>query len=55
MNFVIRLPVSTNWKSGTYNFILVIIDRFIKIVHYKPVIVTINALGLSKVIFNMVV
>ena len=49
------LPVSTDWKDKTYDSILVIIDRLTKMVYYKPVKVTINALGLAEVIFDMVV
>ncbi len=30
MDFVIRLPVSTNWKGETYDSILVIIDKLTK-------------------------
>lgn len=55
MDFVTELPISTNWKSDSYNFILVIINRLTKIVHYEPVKVTIDAPGLAKVIFDMVV
>ncbi len=50
-----RLPVSTNWKGNTYNLILVIIDRLMKMVHYEPVKVTIDALGLTEVILDVVV
>lgn len=35
--------------------ILVIIDQFTKIVHYKPVKITINAFGLIKVIINKII
>ena len=55
MDFVIRLPISTNWKSKSYNFILVIIDRLTKIVYYESVKVIVNAPELAKVIFNIVV
>ena len=55
MDFVNGLPVSTDGKGETYNSILVIIDQLTKIVHYKPVKVTINNSGLTKVILNMVV
>ena len=55
MHFVIGLPVSTNWKSESYNSILVIVNRLIKIIHYEPVKVTINAPGLAEVIFDVVV
>ena len=55
MDFVIGLPVSTNWKGKTYDSILVIVDRLIKIVHYEPVKLTIDAPGLAEVIINVVV
>ena len=55
MDFVTGLPVSTNWKGETYDFILVIVDWLTKMMHYKPVKVTIDALGLAEVIFNVVV
>ena len=55
MDFVTGLPVSTDWKSKSYDSILVIVDRLTKIVHYKPVKITINAPGLAEVIINVVV
>ena len=55
MDFVIGLPVSTNWKGETYNSILVIVDRLTKMVYYEPVKVTIDASGLAKVILDVVV
>ena len=55
MDFVTRLPVSTNWKSETYNSIFVIVDPLTKMIHYKLVKVTIDAHGLSEVIINVVV
>ena len=55
MDFVIRLPVSTNWKGDSYDSILVIIDWLTKMVHYKLVKVTINAPGLAEVNLDMVV
>ena len=55
MDFVTGLPLSSNWKSASYNSILVIVDRLTKMVYYKPVKVTINALGLAEVIIDMVV
>ncbi len=54
MDFVTRLPVSTNWKGETYDSILVIVNRFTKIVYYELVKVTINALGLAEVIIKVV-
>ncbi len=55
MDFVIGLPVSTNWKGETYDSILVIVKRFMKMVHYEPVKVTINAPALAEVIIKAVV
>ena len=55
MDFVIGLPISTNWKRESYDSILVIIDQFTKIVDYEPVKVTIDAPGLAKVILDLVV
>ena len=55
MDFVTGFPVSTNWKSETYDSIHVIVDRLTKIVHYKPVKVTIDAPGLAEVIIDVVV
>ena len=55
IDFVIGLPASTNWKSNSYNLILVIIDQLTKIVHYIPVKVMINISDLAKVIINIIV
>ncbi len=53
--FVTGLLISTNWKGDTYDSILVIIDRLTKMVHYEPVKVTIDALGLTEIILDVVV
>ena len=55
MDFVTGLSISTNWKGDSYNSILVVVDRLTKMVHYKPVKITINALGLTEIIINVVV
>ena len=55
MDFVMGLPVSTDWKGETYDSILVIVDRLTKMVHYEPVKVTIDAPGLAEVILDVVV
>ena len=55
MDFVTGLPVSTDWKGESYDFILVIINRLIKMVYYKLVKVTIDAPELAEVILNVVV
>ena len=54
IDFITRLPVSTNWKGKTYNSILVIVDRLTKMIYYKPVKVTNNAFSPIKVIIDMV-
>ena len=55
IDFITRLPISTNWIGDSYNSILVIVDQLTKMVHYEPVKVTIDALGLAKVILDVVV
>ena len=55
MDFVTGLPLSSDWKSDSYNSILVIVNRLTKMVHYKPVKVTIDAPGLAEVIIDVVV
>ena len=55
MYFVTRLLISTNWKSDSYNSILVIVDKLTNMINYELVIVIINTPGLAKVILNVVV
>ncbi len=55
MDFVTGLPISADWKSYSYNSILVIVDRLTKMVHYEPVKVTIDAPSLAEVIIDVVV
>ena len=55
MDFVTGLPILSNWKGGSYDSILVIVDWLTKMIHYEPVKITINALGLIKVIIDVVV
>ncbi len=55
MNFVTRLPVSTNWKGDTYDLILVIVNQLTKMVHYEPVKITIDVFSLVEVILDVVV
>ena len=49
------LLILTDWKKDSYNSIFVIIDQLIKMVHYEPVKITINAPGLAEVIIDMVI
>ena len=55
MDFVTGLSLSADWNSDSYDSILVIVDQLTKMVHYKPVKVTIDAPGPAEVILNMVV
>ena len=55
MDFVTGLSILTDWKRDSYDSILVIVDRLTKMVHYKPVKVTIDTPGLAEVIINIVV
>ena len=55
IDFVIGLPISTNWKGDSYDSILVIINQLTKMVHYEPVRVTINVPGLAKVMIDVVI
>ena len=47
--------ILSNEKGDNYDLILVIINWLTKMIYYKPVKVTIDALVLTKVIINMVV
>ena len=55
MDFMTSLSLSADWKSDSYNSILLILDWLTKMVHYKPVKVTIDAPELAKVILDVVV
>ena len=55
IDFMTGLPLSADWKSNSYNSILVIINWLTKMVHYEPVKVTINTPGLAEVIIDMIV
>ena len=55
MDFVTKLLILINWKKYSYNLILVIVDQLTKMVHYKPIKITINAFGLAKVIIDVII
>ena len=44
-----------DFVGDSYGSILVIADRLTKMVHYKPVQITIDAPGLAEVIIDVVV
>lgn len=54
IDFDISLPVLTNRKDKTYDFILVIVDWLIKIGYYKQIIVTINNPQQTKIMIEMI-
>ncbi len=54
MDFVTGLSISADWKGDSYDSILVIINRFTKMVHYVPVKVTIDVPGQAKVIIDVI-
>ena len=55
MDFVTGLSILTNWKRDSYDYIIVIVDRLTKMIHYKPVKITINAPGLAEVIIDVII
>ncbi len=55
MDFVTGFLISADWKGGSYDSILVIVDRLTKMIYYEPVNVTIDAPSLAQVIINVVI
>ena len=55
MDFVTGLSVSINWKRDSYNSILVIVDCFTKMVHYKQVKIILHTPKLGEVIIDVVI
>ena len=55
IDFITRLPISTDWKDESFDSILVIVNRLTKMMHYELVKVTINAPRRAKVILDVVV
>lgn len=53
MDFITRLPILTDQKGDSYNSILVIINRLIKMIYYQPVQLTINTHRLAQVILDV--
>ena len=50
-----ELSVLIDWKSESYNSILVIIDRLTKMVYYKPMKIKIDTSSLAEVIINVII
>ena len=55
MDFVTGLPKSKDWRGVEYDSILVIIDRLTKMVHYEPVLTTLDAEQLAEVLIEAVI
>lgn len=55
MDFVTRLPKSKDWRGVEYDSILVIVDRFTKMVHYESVLTTLDAEKLAEVLIEAVI
>ena len=49
------LPVLTDSKGKSYDSILIIIDRLIKMIYYKLIKITIDTPGLAEIINDIVV
>ena len=54
IDFIIDLPILTYWKRNNYDSILLIVNQLTKMVYYNPVKVSIDVLGLTEVIINVV-
>lgn len=55
IDFVIGLLFLVDWKDDSDNTILVVIDRLIKMVYYKPIKTIIDVVDLAEVIINIII
>ena len=55
MDFVIGLPMSKDWRGVEYDSILVIVDPLTKMIHYEPVLATLDAEQRAKVSIEAVI
>ena len=55
MNFVIDLPESKTWNEATYDAILVVINRLIKMTHYISVTKTMIAKNLVEILIRKII
>lgn len=55
IHFVAGLFISINWKSNSFNLALSHHQLVNNLVHYKSIKVTIDALNLAKIIYDIVV
>ena len=54
MDFIRRLSKSEDWRRVKYDLILVIVDPLTKMIHYKPVLTTLNAKQLAEVLIKAI-
>jgi len=55
MDFVTNLPPSKNVYGKVYDSILIICDRFSKLVVYEPIRKTINAPTLAELLYRTII
>ena len=55
INFVIKFSTNHNWNEVVYDFILVVINRFTKIIHYVLITKTIFAKNLTKIFMKEII
>lgn len=52
---MIRLPILTNLKNKKYELILVIINKFTKMIYYKLIKIILNISGFAKDIIYIII
>ena len=50
-----KIACSTNEKDTSYDLILTVVNGLIKIIYYKLIQITMDALGLAKVFIDLIV
>lgn len=49
IDFVTKVPISTNWKGEIYDTILVIVEWLLMMIYYKSIKVTIDAPAFTEI------
>ena len=55
MNFVTEFSTNRDWNEAVYDSILVVVDRFTKIIHYVSITKTISAENLTEIFMKKVI
>ena len=55
MDYVTGLLISMDWKGTSYDSILAVVDGLMKMIHYKPMQITMDALGFAEVFIDLIV